>query len=88
MIQLKCFFIIFTKLFHFGLQTSYILSNNQNLTLLQGDSGGPMMMWWDQQYYLVGIVSLGFRCAEPNFPGVYTRVSEYNEWIGKNLNDI
>ncbi|CAL1268283.1 unnamed protein product [Larinioides sclopetarius] len=58
----------------------------------QSDSGGPLMYKENPEDYnapwvLVGIVSFGFRCAEPGFPGVYTRVSSYMTWILRNMKD-
>ncbi|RWS25124.1 uncharacterized protein B4U80_09205 [Leptotrombidium deliense] len=48
----------------------------------EGDSGGPLMVQRnDSSWVLVGIVSNGIRCAEPNLPGVYMRVSKYINWI-------
>jgi len=49
----------------------------------QGDSGGGIFAT-DQQTgkdHIVGIVSFGIGCAQPEFPGVYTRVSNYTQWI-------
>lgn len=46
----------------------------------QGDSDGPGM---SDDHRLIGIVSWGIGCAEPNFPGVFTKVSSYVDWIRK-----
>ncbi|XP_076309700.1 proclotting enzyme-like [Tachypleus tridentatus] len=52
----------------------------------QGDSGGPLMMPAnDTFFYLVGIVSFGKKCAQPDYPGVYTRVTEFLDWIEANM---
>jgi trypsin len=45
----------------------------------QGDSGGPMKRISDG--VLIGVVSWGYECAEPNYPGVYSNVSSVRPWI-------
>jgi hypothetical protein len=40
----------------------------------QGDSGGPMMVSDGSFLVLAGITSWGNGCADPDFPGVYTRL--------------
>ena len=35
----------------------------------QGDSGGPFICMDGDQPVLTGVVSWGFGCARPNFPG-------------------
>ncbi|XP_057370014.1 serine proteinase stubble-like [Daphnia carinata] len=49
----------------------------------EGDSGGPMVIQEGQSWVLAGVISWGIGCAEANQPGVYTRISEFREWIDK-----
>ncbi|XP_056144800.1 serine protease 1-like [Lampris incognitus] len=51
----------------------------------QGDSGGPMVSKQGNNWIQSGIVSFGKGCAEPNFPGVYARVSRYQSWINSQI---
>ncbi|XP_078126426.1 chymotrypsin-like protease CTRL-1 isoform X2 [Sander vitreus] len=52
----------------------------------QGDSGGPLVTKSGSTWVQVGVVSFGRDCAQPNLPGVYTRVSQYNSWINNQIN--
>ena len=48
----------------------------------QGDSGGPLVLRdVDGEWTLAGLTSFGEGCADPNSPGIYTRVSRIRPWL-------
>ena len=47
----------------------------------QGDSGGPFVC--DRK--LTGVISFGKDCARASFPGIYTKIQAYIEWIESSL---
>ncbi|XP_066947274.1 uncharacterized protein [Macrobrachium rosenbergii] len=48
----------------------------------EGDSGGPLSVQGDDgRWYLAGTVSHGIKCAYPNLPGVYMKMTYYKPWI-------
>lgn len=49
----------------------------------QGDSGGPLYATTGTSTVQVGVVSYGFGCAVPQFPGVYAEVNaaSIRDWI-------
>jgi len=55
----------------------------------QGDSGGPVAVRniEDTGWLLIGITSWGQGCADEGYPGVYTKVSNYIEWIHSNTDE-
>jgi secreted trypsin-like serine protease len=47
----------------------------------QGDSGGPLTVAYNGTPVLAGIVSSGSGCADPKFPGLYSRVTSFLPWL-------
>lgn len=47
----------------------------------KGDSGGPLVTPYRNTTFLLGIVSWGKGCARPGSYGIYTRISNYLQWI-------
>jgi hypothetical protein len=57
-------------------------TNSDNADTCYGDSGGPLAIPdGNGGFHLAGITSWGIGCNEPNYPGVYTRISTYADWI-------
>jgi hypothetical protein len=51
----------------------------------QGDSGGPLVQDRGGSWVQVGIVSLGEGCAWAGFPGIYTKVATFSDWIKQQI---
>ncbi|KAJ0174985.1 hypothetical protein K1T71_009126 [Dendrolimus kikuchii] len=56
----------------------------------QGDSGGPLQVKiplpTDSQgnmHFVIGVISFGVKCAVPQLPGTYSRVTSFLDWIEK-----
>lgn len=69
----------------------HILSDNvlcagilgKSIDACDGDSGGPMVTLYHNTWFLIGLVSWGEGCGFQDKLGIYTKVSNYNEWISQ-----
>jgi len=51
----------------------------------QGDSGGPLFTLAGRGARQYGVTSVGKGCGRPGFPGIYTRVERYTDWIQRTM---
>ncbi|XP_077198874.1 transmembrane protease serine 2 [Paroedura picta] len=51
----------------------------------QGDSGGPLVTEKHALWWLVGDTSWGTGCASVNKPGVYGNMTQFTDWIYRNM---
>ncbi|XP_062381591.1 serine protease 27-like [Sardina pilchardus] len=49
------------------------------------DTGGPMVNYQNSRCIQSGVVSFGKGCGRPGLPGVYSRVSGYEDWIKSHI---
>jgi len=65
-----------------SLQPEYVCRFEEGgVDTCQGDSGGPLVCFEESSFVLHGVTSFGFGCAQPESPGVYTKVARYVNWI-------
>lgn len=62
--------------------------NNFSSDTCYGDSGGPLAIRVSNRWELHGITSFGVECAVSPFPGVYTEVYDYKEWINSEIYEM
>ncbi|XP_043835226.1 putative serine protease 45 [Dromiciops gliroides] len=53
-----------------------------------GDDGSPLVCEIDNTWFQAGIVSWTLGCAHLETPGVYSRVSEYSNWIEREIAEL
>ncbi|XP_037776281.1 clotting factor B-like [Penaeus monodon] len=65
--------------------TDSLLCAGKLADVCRGDSGGPLVLTEFLTMHTVGVVSTGYGCGDAKFPGIYTRVDQYTQWINDEL---
>ena len=64
-----------------GITSSMLCAGSSGKDSCQGDSGGPLVIDDGGIKKQAGIVSWGYECGLASYPGVYTRVSVFTNWM-------
>ena len=67
---------------HFCAQDFYETSS-----VCHGDEGAGFVQIVDTVHYLTGVLSVFTNMCHPRFPGMFTRVAQYAEWIEEVVGD-
>ncbi|XP_037950057.1 trypsin alpha-3-like [Teleopsis dalmanni] len=67
----------------YELTATMFCAKGPNADACEGDGGGPAVL----NNELAGIVSWGFGCARPNYPGVYTSVAKVAPFINQAISN-
>lgn len=68
-----------------SITSSQICAGAEGRDSCQGDSGGPLHGVGNGGRLLIGVVSYGKGCGRDGYPGVYTRIAKFKNWIAESM---